>query len=126
MKTATILLRIGVFGTFLGHGILAVMVNPSWIPYLEFWGFRLDMITVLMPIIGIIDILVAIITLLRPSQYVLIYAATWAFLTALVRPVTGQSWILFIERTANWAAPLALYFLLRYNSGAPKKTNHGV
>ena len=29
-----IVLRIGVAGTFLGHGLIAWSVNPSWIPYL--------------------------------------------------------------------------------------------
>ena len=32
--------RIGIFGTFLGHGIVAIGVNPKWIPLLASFGFR--------------------------------------------------------------------------------------
>ena len=32
-KIAEWILRIGVFGTFLGHGIFALMIKQSWIPY---------------------------------------------------------------------------------------------
>ena len=37
--TATLILRIGVFGTFLGHGLVALQGNPAWIPYLTTVGF---------------------------------------------------------------------------------------
>jgi hypothetical protein len=109
MPKALWILRIGVFGTFLGHGVFAFMKNPGWFPFLEFWGFDQQQIEVLMPIIGIVDIGVALSTLLKPSKYVLLYAVVWAFMTALMRPLVGGSWWDFVERAANWAAPLALY-----------------
>ncbi|MDH3711482.1 MAG: hypothetical protein OER04_16430 [Cyclobacteriaceae bacterium] len=112
MKFAIILLRIGVFGTFLGHGILALLVNPHWIKYLEFWGFSENQAETLMPIIGIVDILVALTVLIRPIRYILLYAAIWGLLTALMRPLVGESWLQFVERAANWAAPAGLYALL--------------
>lgn len=112
MPGATIILRIAVFGTFFGHGMVALGGNPRWLPYLEIWGFNMDQAFTVMKIIGSIDLLVAMITLIRPSRYVLLYAIVWAFLTALVRPIAGESWWTFIERAANWAAPAALYTLL--------------
>jgi len=39
--------------------------------------------------------------------------AVWGFWTALVRPLVGMSWLDFVERGANWATPLALYFFYR-------------
>jgi hypothetical protein len=105
-------LRIGVFGTFLGHGIFAFLSNPDWVSYLTIVGFSTEWAMRIMPVIGTIDILVAIVTLFKPLKPVLIYAVIWAFLTALVRPVAGESILTFIERAANWAAPLALYFVI--------------
>jgi len=48
---------------------------------------------------------------------VLIYATLWAFATALARPIAGDPIWDFVERTANWTAPLALLIL----QGVPKK-----
>lgn len=112
MKTVALVLRIGVFGTFLGHGILAFQVKESWIKYLNTVGFSDDQALMIMPVIGIIDILVSIVILLKPIKPIVIYAFIWTFLTALMRPISGESMLEFIERSANWAAPLALYFLL--------------
>ncbi len=106
------ILRIGVFGTFLGHGIYAILSNSAWIPYLTTVGFSTEWALRIMPVIGIIDLLVAAIILFKPVKPVVIYAIIWAFLTALVRPVAGESILTFVERAANWAAPLALYFVI--------------
>jgi hypothetical protein len=111
-----IVLRIAVFGTFLGHGVFAIMQNGSWIPFLTFWGFSHKTALSLMPIIGGIDILVAVITLFKPNRYILIYAFVWAFLTALMRPMIGSPIWAFVERSANWAAPLALLWFSNYKS----------
>jgi hypothetical protein len=107
----TWVLRIGVFGTFLGHGLVAIGVNPAWIPYLAIFGLSVEQIKTLMPIIGSLDIIVAFWVLLKPNKYVLWWAFFWAFSTALIRPISGEPIFAFIERAANWAAPIALYFL---------------
>lgn len=114
------LLRIGVFGIFLGHGMYAFQVENNWIPYLTFWGLSIEQAQTVMPIIGIVDILVAFLALLRPFKAVLIYATGWAFMTALMRPLTGSEIWAFIERTGNWAVPLALYILLTLNQKPPR------
>lgn len=118
MKTIEWILRIGVFGTFLGHGWLALSIQPNWINYLNTVGFSDDMAVKIMPVIGTIDILVAFIILIKPLQPVVIYAAAWALLTALMRPISGEHILEFVERTANWAVPLALYFLLYKKNAA--------
>jgi len=103
-------LRIGVFGTFLGHGVLAISVNPSWVSYLTLFGLTLPQISVIMPVIGSLDLIVAVIILLKPNKYILLWAIFWAFATAVIRPISGEDIWSFVERAANWALPLAVYF----------------
>ena len=106
-----LVLRIGVFGTFLGHGLLALWVNPLWVPYLVTVGFSPELALQVMPIIGGLDIILAFWVLFKPNKYVLLWMIFWAFATALIRPISGGHILGFIERSANWAAPLALYLL---------------
>lgn len=108
--------RIGVFGTFFGHGLLALSVNAKWIPLLTCYGFSDDQARYLMPIIGMVDIAVAFTTLIYPIRIVLMWAVFWAFLTALTRPISGDEWIEFVERFANFCLPLVLLHL----QGFPK------
>ncbi len=107
-------LKIGIFGIFLGHGIYAIQVHKSWIPFLEVIGFSRDLAIQIMPYIGTLDILVAISILIKPLRPILIWAVFWALLTALMRPIAGGSLIDFIERSGNWATPLALLLLLKW------------
>ena len=116
-KIAEWTLRIAVFGTFLGHGIFALLVKQSWIPYFTSVGISEAQAVVLLPLIGVLDILVAVFALVKPIKAILIWASVWAFATALIRPIAGEPIWDFVERSANWAAPLALLFL----RGLPKK-----
>ena len=105
------ILRIGVALTFMGHGLLAMQEKQSWIKYLETVGFSSNWAVKIMPFIGGLDLLVALIILIKPYRYLILWAFIWAFATALIRPLSGESVLVFVERGANWAAPLALYFL---------------
>ena len=105
------LLRIGVAGEFLGHGLLAIGGKAQWIKWIsEMINVEVGTATTLLILVGILDVSVALIVLFRPVRPVLLWAALWGFWTALVRPLVGESWLDFIERFANWAAPLALYY----------------
>lgn len=115
-------LRIGVAGEFFGHGSLAVGLLDQWKPKADWvsWMMRFthlnhDTAMTLIMLIGIIDIIVALIVLFKPINWVLLYAVFWGFWTALIRPLMGVGWLDFIERFANWAAPLALYYLYKMN-----------
>ncbi len=109
------LLRIGVAGEFLGHGMLAIYGKADWIKWIsEMINVDTSTATTLLLLIGISDVLVALIVLFRPVKPILLWAALWGFWTALVRPLVGQSWWDFIERFANWAAPMALYYFYVY------------
>ena len=107
-------LKIGVFGIFLGHGIYAIQVNQTWVPFLVKVGFSNDLAIQIMPYIGYLDIIVAVSVLIKPLRIILIWAIFWAFLTALMRPIAGGSILDFVERAGNWATPLALLLLLKW------------
>ncbi len=105
------ILRIGIFGTFIGHGVFALMLKQSWIPYFTSVGISENAALKLLPFIGALDILVALIVLIKPLRVALIWASVWGFATALIRPISGEPIWDFVERSANWAAPLALLYL---------------
>ncbi len=113
LNTIVWILKIGVFGIFFGHGIYAIQIQPSWIPFLETVGFSTDFASKIMPYIGYLDVLIAFSILIKPLQFILIWAVLWAFLTALIRPIAGGSILDFIERSGNWATPLALLVIVR-------------
>lgn len=104
-------LRIGVAGEFLGHGLLALGGKAAWVGWIsQLTKVDAATATTLLMLVGAMDVLVALIVLVKPMKPVLLWAAFWGFWTALVRPLVGESWLDFVERFANWGAPLALYF----------------
>lgn len=107
-------LRIGVAGEFLGHGVLALQGKADWIGWFAKFGISdPGTAATLLTLVGVMDILVALVVLFKPIKPILLWAIFWGFWTALVRPIVGQPIWDFIERFANWGAPLALYFLLK-------------
>lgn len=111
-----LLMRIGIAGTFIGHGIFAIGVEPSWIGFLTTVGFDYETARDIMPMIGFMDLIIAIFAVLLPIRIILIWATIWAFSTALIRPIAGLPILAFIERAANWALPLSLLII----QGLPK------
>jgi len=114
------LLRIGVAGEFAGHGLLAIGGKADWVKWIsQLTGVEAGTATTLLLLVGVMDVIVAVVVLLKPVRPILLWAAFWGFWTALVRPLVatpafgGTSFLDFIERFANWAAPLALYFYYR-------------
>jgi hypothetical protein len=114
------LLRVGVAGEFAGHGLLAIGGKADWIGWIsQMTGADAKTAATLLLLIGISDVLVACIVLVKPIRPVLLWAAFWGFWTALVRPLVGQSFLDFIERFANWAAPLALFYFYQGKKDKP-------
>jgi len=110
------ILRIGVAGEFLGHGVFAILGKADWIKWTEqLTGLDTATATTFMLVVGFMDILWAILVLVKPIKPVLLWMAFWGFWTALVRPLVGLPIWDFIERFANWAAPLALFYFYRAN-----------
>ena len=107
-------LRIGVAGEFLGHGVFALQGKESWIGWFANFGVNdPGTAATLLTLVGTMDILVALVVLFKPIKPVLLWAVFWGFWTALIRPIVGEPIWDFVERFANWGAPLALFFLLR-------------
>lgn len=106
-------LRVSVAGEFLGHGVFALQGKQQWLGWIQqILGTTPDVSAQLLLAIGILDIAVAALVLIKPIRAALLWAAFWGFWTALVRPIIGEPIWDFIERWANWGAPLALLLLL--------------
>ncbi len=104
-------LRIAVAGEFVGHGVFALQGKKQWISWFANFGISdPDTAKQLLFLIGLMDVTVAVIVLLKPVRIVVLWATLWAFWTALVRPLVGEPIWDFVERWANWGAPLALLF----------------
>src|SRR3989344_5926759 len=99
------LLRIGVAGEFAGHGLLAVGGKADWVKWIsQLTGVEAGTATTLLLLVGVMDVIVAAVVLLKPVRPILLWAAFWGFWTALVRPLVatpafgGTSVLDFIER----------------------------
>lgn len=97
---------------FFGHGCVALMQNPDWVPFITLFGFSAETALSIMPVIGALDVSLAVLVLLRPTRIALLWMTFWGLFTAVLRPLTGLSILAFIERGANWGAPLALLLLI--------------
>ncbi|MBI5391400.1 hypothetical protein HZB00_00185, partial [Candidatus Woesearchaeota archaeon] len=103
---------------FLGHCIFAMMQYQRFVEMLTaMTGIAGPLALKLIVVIGIIDISIAVLMLFFPFRLLVGYAALWGFLTALARPIAGDPIWDFVERWANWGAPLALLIL----RGFPRK-----
>lgn len=106
-------LRVGVAGEFIGHGLLAVGGKADWVSWIQKFGIADPVFAKQLLLgIGVIDVIAAFVMLIRPFPAILLGATFWAFWTALLRPIVGVGWLDFVERSANWGAPLALLLLI--------------
>ena len=106
-------LRIAVAGEFIGHGVFALQGKKDWVGWFAQFGISdVGLATQLLFLIGVTDIIFAILILLRPIRIALLWMAFWGFWTSLLRPIVGMPVWDFVERWANWGAPLALLLLL--------------
>ena len=112
------ILRISVAGEFIGHGVFSIQGKKEWVGWFAKFGVAdAGIATQLLFLIGVIDIALAILVLIRPVRIALLWMVFWGFWTALLRPIVGMPVWDFIERWANWGAPLALLLLI----GWPKE-----
>lgn len=112
-KSIEWVLRIAVAGEFIGHGVFALQGKKDWINWFANFGVS-DAGTAaqILFLVGCFDLLVASIVLVKPIRAVLLWAVLWGFWTALLRPLVGMPVWDFVERWANWGAPLALLLLV--------------
>jgi len=107
-------LRISVAGGFFGHGMFALQGKESWFKYFQSVGINdSDTILTLLFLVGIMDVALAILILLKPIRIALLWMAFWGLWTAMIRWPVGPDPIWdFVERWPNWGAPLALLLLV--------------
>ena len=108
--------RVGVLMEFLGHGLAGVSLKEGWIRYFQVFGFDRPTVLTLMPIVGTIDISLAILGFLSPRRWALAYCAFWGLMTAVLRPIAGESFWEVLDRAGNFGGPLAFLLL----SGLPR------
>jgi len=107
-------LRIAVAGEFLGHGVFALQGKEGWFKYFNAVGItNTDTILTTLLVVGILDIALAVLVLVKPIRIAVLWMALWGLWTALIRWPLGPDPIWdFFERWANWGAPLALLLLM--------------
>lgn len=113
-KLVTWVLRIATAGTFIGHGMFAVQGKASWFVYFKPFGLTdPQMITTLLLCLGTVDLLLALLVLIKPIRIAILWMAIWGLFTAIIRwPIGAEPVWDFVERWANWGAPLALLLML--------------
>ena len=99
--------RIAFFMEFVGHGAFGILGKSAWVPYFGAVGIGEGAAWKLMPLIGCVDILLGVITLLRPMRALLLYGAFWGLWTAMLRPLSGEAVWEMLERAGNYGIPLA-------------------
>src|SRR3989338_6999772 len=113
IKLVNWVLRVAVAGEFVGHGVFALQGKKDWVGWFGKFGVSdPDTATQLLFIVGLIDITLAVLILIKPVRLALLWMTFWGFWTALLRPIVGMAVWDFCERWANWGAPLALFLLV--------------
>ena len=111
-----VVLRLAVAGCFIGHGAFGLITKAQWVPYFALVGIPESVAYRLMPLVGLMDIALGLLTLVLPLRAVLLHMAFWATWTAALRPLTGEGLWEFAERAGNYGVPLAFLVL---GGGAP-------
>lgn len=114
LKKAEWILRIVVAGEFLGHGVFALQGKEGWFKYFYAVGItNSEMIIQMLFLVGLMDVTLALLILIKPIRILVLWMAIWALWTAMIRWPVGPdpAWD-FFERWANWGAPLALLYLI--------------
>lgn len=99
--------RVGVAMCFIGHGAFGILTKEAWVPYFAFAGISRDWAFILMPVVGTVDILAGVLTLVSPRRALLLYMVVWGLWTAALRPLTGEGVWELLERAGNYGVPLA-------------------
>src|ERR1700733_1922353 len=93
-----ITLRVASAMCFIGHGAFGIITKPIWFNYFAVFGIGHDLAYHLMPVLGTVDILLGLSLLFYPTRAVLAWLVGWGAVTALLRPLSGESVGEFIER----------------------------
>jgi uncharacterized membrane protein YphA (DoxX/SURF4 family) len=114
-------LRLASAMCFIGHGAFGIITKPIWCDYFAVFGIDHNTSYLLMPVLGVVDILLGLSLLLFPTRAVVLWLVIWGLTTAILRPVSGEPFAELIERAGNYSAPLALLIL----NGTGRRTQEG-
>lgn len=113
----TMLLRVGIAFVFITHGAEALMHYPRFIDLIigsgeNLLGWRIteEQAKTTLTVIGLVDLIVAVLVLVRPYPALLWWLAAWGFITALSR-MTSLGWGAYpevMERATHFLVPMAL------------------
>jgi hypothetical protein len=115
-------LRVGAALCFIGHGAFGFITKQSWLAYFGVVGIPESLAWQMMPWVGAIDITAGMAVLFAPRRFPLVYMAVWALWTALLRPLSGESFFETVERAGNYGVPLALLLMSLGRDAAVKRT----
>lgn len=118
-------LRLGLAGTFVGHGWMAFSGFENWVHYLTCAGVSENLAIKILPAIGVLDWLVGLFLIFYPKKPVLFWALGWLILVAFVRPLCGESWVELIKRGGYIACALGLILLSAHNITNPSNRAPG-
>ena len=104
-------LRIASALCFIGHGAFGIITKAAWLNYFGVFGIGHTLSYQLMPVVGLLDILFGILILVYPVRAAILWLVIWGFVTALLRPLSGEPVFEFLERFGNFGTPLALLIL---------------
>jgi hypothetical protein len=96
---------------FIGHGAFGILTKAIWCNYFALFGINKPTAYLLMPVLGMVDILLGLILLIKPIRAIAVWLVIWSIITALCRPLSGEPFAEFIERAGNYGAPLCLLLL---------------
>ena len=104
-----------------GHGGLALAGKPLLVDHVGLLGAAPSSVRVM----GLVDVMLAVLLLLRPSAAMAVIAMTWKLGSEALFVVAGDPVWEFVERGGSYAAPLALAILLAHrNQGARRMLRH--
>ncbi|MFT3746993.1 MAG: hypothetical protein QM768_01695 [Agriterribacter sp.] len=105
------ILRIASAMCFIGHGTFGIITKQVWCNYFGVFGISEKLSYQLMPYVGGTDILLGLVLLFHPVRAAAGWLVFWGLFTALLRPLSGESFAEFIERAGNYGAPFVLLMI---------------
>lgn len=113
-------IQLSIFLIFMSHGLGCFSKNPLYIDYiLGFFGdytslsVKQDQAEQLLDIIGIIDVIVAVLVLIKPFKALIYWLIFWGFLTALLRIVDASllNYVEFLMRVPHFGLPIVMLIM---------------
>ena len=91
--------------------VYGFLQKASFTKYLAVVGIPPEVGIHYLPIIGAHDYLIALSVLFFPTRSVLLWGGIWGLWTALLRPMSGDTWWEVLDRGGNYGMPFALFLL---------------